>query len=72
MSPKSAPEPCPDIIQDGDFIFCGCYNTKPTECKDHTFPYRFCPIGMDLLNLETPDQVRKRIDDGFEFIKINL
>jgi len=69
MSPKSAPEPCPDIVIIEGFYFCGCYKNRPEECKNHTFQSRFCPIGMDILGLDTPDSTRKRIDDGWELSK---
>jgi hypothetical protein len=66
MSPISAPEPCPKIKQDGDFFFCGDYKNRPEECAKHDFPSRFCPVGMMKLNLLTPDEVRSRIDTGYD------
>ena len=65
MSPISAPAPCPKIKQDGDFYFCSDYQNRPEECAKHDFPSRFCPIGMDKLQLTNSDQVRIRIDAGY-------
>jgi len=69
MSPISHPEPCPNIIKNDTFYFCKDYKNRPDECKNHQFPSRFCPIGMEKLNLDTPDKTRKRIDDGWSLIE---
>lgn len=69
MSPISAPEPCPHLIEQGTFVFCGRYKRRPRECREHEFPARMCPIGMDVLDIQTPDELRKRIDDGYYMIK---
>ena len=66
MSPKSQPLPCHDIIQKGTFYFCGCYLERPDECKNHEFPMRFCPIGMEKLNIHDLNGLRQRIDEGFD------
>ena len=68
MSPKSAPNPCPDIIQDGTFYFCGCYEQRPEECINHSFPFRYCPIGLEKLSLKNPQEVAQRINAGFKKI----
>ena len=68
MSPLSAPEPCPNIIEDGDFCFCVNYNTRPEQCKNHKFPMRFCPIGLSILKLEYPrdtEKIRNRLETGY-------
>ncbi len=65
MSPLSAPNPCPNLIKDGNFYFCGIYKTRPVECKNHEFYSRFCPIGLDVLKLRSINEVRERIDDGY-------
>jgi len=69
MSPISAPDPCPHIREDGDFVFCDSYERRPEECVNHTFPSaRFCPIGLDVLGLEYPrdvEKIRERLDVGW-------
>jgi len=65
MSPLSAPEPCPHLIERGTFVFCGIYDRRPEECRKHEFPARVCPVGASMLDLPTSDALRKRIDDGF-------
>ena len=70
MSPKSAPFPCPDIIQDDTFCFCGCYKQRPQSCINHSFPFRFCPIGVEKLGLQNPQDIAQRIDAGFKRICI--
>jgi hypothetical protein len=64
MSPISTPNPCPHLIQDGTFYFCRIYDRRPDERRKHSFPSRFCPIGMDKLKLNTPEKVAQRIDEG--------
>jgi len=68
MSPKSAPKPCPDLIHIGDFWFCGCYETRPNECRNHSFPHRYCPIGFEKTGCQNPQDVAHRIDAGWEII----
>ena len=69
MSPISAPEPCPHIREDGDFVFCSNYERRIEECINHTFHgARFCPIGLDVLGLEYPrdtELIRERLDTGW-------
>ena len=69
MSPISNPDPCPHIREDDDFIFCDRYDIRPDACIKHTFPgARFCPIGLDVLNLEYPrdtEKIRIRLDMGY-------
>lgn len=68
MSPLSAPEPCPHLIECCTFVFCGIYDRRPEECRKHDFPARVCPVGASMLDLPTTDALRKRIDDGFKMI----
>jgi len=65
MSPISAPDPCPHLVEIGTFVFCGIYENRPKECRDHDYPARVCPIGASMLNLPTPDDLRQRIDEGY-------
>lgn len=69
MSPLSAPEPCPYIKQVDNFYFCSCYEKRPEECVNHTFHSRVCPIGMDILNLQEPEEMRQRLDAGYALTK---
>jgi len=67
LSPLSEKE-CPKLIQHEDFYFCGIYQDRPKECKNHTFPFRFCPIGLDKLKLTETSQIALRIDEGYKII----
>ena len=72
MSPISQPEPCPHLIEQDTFVFCGIYDGRPIECQKHEYPSRFCPIGMSVLGFTYPkdvDRIRDRIDVGWELIK---
>lgn len=63
---------CPIVVQKDTFYFCGDYEHRPAECKNHEYPFaRFCPIGMDVLKLEYPDdleRIRQRIDYDNEYL----
>jgi len=62
--------PCPLlIITDDNYYFCGDYDNRPEQCRNHQFDSRFCPIGLSILKLKTIDDIRIRIDDGWEKIK---
>lgn len=52
MSPFTHPEPCPYLTFDGDIANCSIYERRPKECRDHEYPSKFCPIGMDILKLD--------------------
>jgi hypothetical protein len=65
MSPISAPEPCPNIVRKGDFIFCGDYENRPEECINHRHPFRHCPIGVEKSGCENTTQIMMRIDEGW-------
>src|SRR3972149_7403636 len=62
--------PCPKLLKKDNFYFCGEYANRPQQCQDHDYPSRFCPIGIDVLKLRDPDQVRMRIDEGHELLQI--
>ena len=62
---------CPIVVQKGTFYLCGDYKHRPVECKNHQFPARWCPIGMDVLKLHYPDdldKIRQRIDYAHEHL----
>ncbi|SMF95685.1 hypothetical protein SAMN02949497_3059 [Methylomagnum ishizawai] len=69
MSPISAPEPCPHLVISGTFYFCGIYDRRPDECRNHSFPSRHCPIGVEKLGLTDPQKIAIRIDAGWSMIK---
>ena len=62
-------EPCPHLIKQDTYYFCGIYNNRPVECQNHKFPARFCPIGIDKLQLNSRDKISQRIDDSWEKLK---
>ncbi len=68
MSPISNPDPCPHIIQNGDFYFCGIYESRPDECKNHDFPSRICPVGLEKLGRLDAQQAAQRIDKGYAIL----
>lgn len=70
MSPLSEPNPCPHIIQDGDFVFCGCYQIRPEKCENHGFPFKICPVGMEKLGLKTWVDIVMRVDAGWHKIQV--
>lgn len=63
ISPISAPEPCPHIIKEGSFCFCSIYFNRPDQCKKHSFPSLFCPIGIEKLALKKT-KIKERIEFG--------
>ena len=69
MSPVSTPDPCPHLVEHktphGVFVLCGTYKTRPFQCKNHSFPSRACPVGMNVLGIISPDELRIRIDVGY-------
>ena len=65
MSPISQPNPCPNLIVNGDFYFCGIYKNRPQECRSHEFYSRFCPIGLNVLKPNSIEDIKRRIDDGY-------
>lgn len=61
--------PCPWIVRVGSFVFCAEYDRRPKECRLHEHPFRHCPIGVDVLGLESALAISRRIDEGWEIIK---
>ncbi len=72
MSPISQPRPCPHIVEIGDFIFCGIYESRPQQCRDHDFPSSKCPIGCDVLKIASADAANIRINRGYAMIRKGL
>lgn len=69
MSPISAPDPCPNLVIVENFYFCGIYENRPEECRNHKFPFRHCPVGVDILGLDDPIKIAQRIDKGYDLLK---
>lgn len=72
MSPISAPDPCPHIIEVQGMVFCGIYDSRPQQCKDHDFPASKCPIGVSVLGCRTPQEAIDRINQGHAIIRAGL
>ena len=70
MSPLArAGEPCPKLIQNETFFFCSDYVHRPKACKAHSFPFRFCPIGVTKLELKEPIEIAQRLDTGQDLLE---
>jgi Fe-S-cluster containining protein len=62
--------PCPLLIKDDDYYFCSDYKNRPEQCSNHRFNgFRFCPVGLNKLQLKKIEQIRIRIDRGWEKIQ---
>ncbi len=68
MSPIS--NPCPYIHEEMTFVFCSIYDGRPESCKAHRHPFRFCPVGIDKLQITDATSIAIRIDAGWDLIKI--
>lgn len=60
---------CPHLIEDDTFYFCGDYENRPEQCKNHKFDSRHCPIGMDKLKIGSIEQLQQRLENGYNKIK---
>lgn len=69
MSPLSAPEPCPKLVEDDGFYFCGDYEHRPHQCVNHSFPYHVCPVGWGVVGIRDMEDMRLRVDAGHAMIK---
>lgn len=76
MSPKSAPFPCPDLLERAGYYFCRCYPWRPRICRDFEFPeFPFCPYGMNRLRLAYPEdeaQLKARAAAGQRLLQALL
>lgn len=61
--------PCSYIVEQGTFVFCSVYDYKPDRCTRHDFPESRCPIGIWVLGINSLDELRQRIDDGWDMAK---
>ncbi len=57
------------ILLKPGYWLCSIYGERPAECKNHEFPHTHCPAGIDVLKITDPDQIRERIDTGYELIQ---
>ena len=57
MSPLTGSEnlPCPHLVEQDDMKICDTYNQRPEQCRNHEFPAKFCPVGMDVLGISRDD-----------------
>lgn len=74
MSPISNPEPCPHLIieknnYDRPYHFCRIYENRPKECENHSFPMRFCPIGLDIFKFDNSTDIQVHLEIGYLKIK---
>ena len=47
-----ANDSCRALSFRGDVSICGIYFNRPKQCADHEYAsYKFCPIGMQILNV---------------------
>lgn len=51
---------CPLLIE-GEISYCSDYKNRPFECKNHDFPTRICPIGIQKLEIKTESDLLDRI-----------
>lgn len=35
LSPISAPDPCPHMVEKGSYVFCEVYNSRPEQCRNN-------------------------------------
>lgn len=61
--------PCPWLVRIDTFVFCKEYERRPERCRSHKFPFRHCPIGIDILGLESALAISLRIDEGWTRIQ---
>lgn len=64
MSPLTGSEsqPCPRLTELDGLKICTDYSHRPQQCRDHEFPAKFCPVGMDVLGVcqaEAAERVQK-------------
>jgi hypothetical protein len=73
MSPLSYPEPCPNLIieeiNEKKYHFCKIYKNRPEQCENHSFPMRFCPIGMSIFKFDNPTDIQVHLEIGYLKIK---
>ncbi len=60
---------CDYLIQEGNFFFCSVYVNRPKECHVHGYDFKYCPIGIDKLQLNSFTEISLRIDEGWKKIK---
>jgi len=61
MSPFGE-NPCPHLTKSNDIFTCDIYELRPDACIQHSFPSRFCPVGVSVLGIETREAITARID----------
>ncbi len=62
--------PCPYLEQRSTFFFCSIYDRRSEECRNHTYPFKICPVGMEKLSL-IDDDISLRIETGWAMLEFN-
>ena len=67
MPPPPLQVPCQHLIEPEPGLYlCSIYEQRPEACRAHEYHSHTCPIGVDVLRIEYPDQAHARIDRGWE------
>jgi hypothetical protein len=59
---------CPHLVEIQGIFLCSIYEKRPQVCKDHEYPYKHCPIGIDILKIVDAQGISKRIDEGYQLL----
>jgi len=54
----SEDKPCPHLILKDGMKICNIYDHRPMQCRNHEFPAKFCPVGMDVLKADRAEAAR--------------
>lgn len=60
---------CRYLYQQNTFYFCSIYNHRPAQCREHRYPFKHCPIGIDILKVDAGWEVWQRIEQGYLLLK---
>lgn len=56
--------PCPHIVEarrgSAAFVFCGIYERRPQQCRDHSYLSSACPIGRWVLGIDDQSHLAAR------------
>jgi hypothetical protein len=61
---------CRYLVAEDTFHFCSVYDRRPKACRNHEYPFKHCPIGINELQLHEPSDIWRRIDDGYERLEV--
>jgi len=54
--------PCKYLKEEGSYNLCSIYEHRPKQCRDHKYPYRHCPVGLQKTGIEDTTKLAMRID----------